>query len=132
MAFTPLLLVLAEKVLLPRVGTRQSAVRAADVIGEENPVIIAGFGRFGNVVGRLLSANGVDTTVLEVDSDRVEVLRRLGLKVFYGDATRLELLHAAGADEARLLVIALDDPAKNQLLVELAGKHFPHLKLLVR
>ena len=132
MALTPLLLLVAEKVLLPRVGTKETEAGPADTIDEENTVIIAGFGRFGNSVGRLLQANGVSTTVLDVDSDRVELLRKLGLKVFYGDATRLDLLHAAGADNAKLLVVAIDEPAKILEMVETARKHFPHLKILAR
>ncbi len=132
MALTPLLLMVAEKLLLPRVGTRERPERPADAIDEENPVIIAGFGRFGNTVGRLLWANGVRVTVLDADSDRVDLLRKLGLEVFYGDATRLDLLHAAGADQAKLLVVALDEPARNLQLVETAKKHFPHLTVLAR
>jgi monovalent cation:H+ antiporter-2, CPA2 family len=132
MAATPLLMLFGERVVLPRVGTRESGDREADRIDERSPVIVAGFGRFGSTVGRLLKANGVATTVLDNDSDRVELLRRLGLKVFYGDATRLDLLRAAGADHARLLVLALDIPEKNLELVETARKHFPHLRILAR
>ena len=132
MAATPLLMLLNERVLLPRVGTRVRASREADRIDEHGHVIVAGFGRFGSTVGRLLKANGVSTTVLDNDSDRVELLRKLGLKVFYGDATRPDLLHSAGAERARLLVLALDSPEKNLELVATARKHFPHLKVLAR
>jgi monovalent cation:proton antiporter-2 (CPA2) family protein len=132
MAATPLLMAFGERVVLPRVGTRERQEREADRIDERSPVIVAGFGRFGSTVGRMLKANGVATTVLDNDSDRVELLRRLGLKVFYGDATRLDLLHAAGADDARLLVLALDSPEKNLQLVETAKQHFPHLRILAR
>ncbi|MDA8018830.1 MAG: glutathione-regulated potassium-efflux system protein KefC [Thermoanaerobaculia bacterium] len=136
MALTPLLLVLAEKVLLPRVGTKESVARPADEISSDSHndqrAIIAGFGRFGNIVGRLLRANGVKPTVLDNNSDRVDVLRKLGLEVFYGDATRLDLLHAAGAEEAKLMVVALESQEQNLELVETARKHFPHLTLLVR
>lgn len=132
MACTPVLLLLAERVILPRIGTREEEASQPDTIDEENPVIIAGFGRFGNSVGRLLRANGVSTTVLDFDSDRVELLRKLGLKVFYGDATRLDLLHAAGAERAKLLVLAIDQPDKILELVETVRKHFPHLKILAR
>ncbi|MEM9554729.1 MAG: monovalent cation:proton antiporter-2 (CPA2) family protein [Acidobacteriota bacterium] len=131
MATTPLLLVLAERFVLPRLGTRESE-QAADTIDEENAVIIAGFSGFGNTVGRLLRAQGVEATVLDHDSDRVDLVRSLGLKVFYGDATRVDLLHAAGADSARLLVAALDEPADNLRLVEAARKHFPQLEILCR
>ncbi|HSD66480.1 MAG TPA: monovalent cation:proton antiporter-2 (CPA2) family protein, partial [Vicinamibacteria bacterium] len=132
MAATPLLMAFGERVVLPRVGTRKRDEREADRIDERSPVIVAGFGRFGSTVGRLLKANGVATTVLDNDSDRVEVLRRLGLKVFYGDATRHDLLLAAGAEHARLLVLALDSPEKNLALVETARQHFPHLRILAR
>ncbi len=83
-------------------------------------------------VGRLLRANGVGTTVLEIDSDRVDLLRKLGLRVFYGDATRHDLLRAAGADEATLLILALDDPVKVREMVETARVHFPRLTILAR
>ena len=132
MASTPLLTLLNEKLILPRVGTRERQEREADTVDEENPVIIAGFGRFGNIVGRMLRANGAHATVLDLDSDNVEVLRKLGIKVFYGDASRLDLLRAAGAQNARLLVLALDDPSKNLELVKTTAKHFPHLTILAR
>lgn len=132
MALTPLLLIIVEKLLLPRVGTVERVARDADHFDEDKPVIVAGFGRFGNTVGRLLRANGVGTTVLDLDSDRVELLRKLGLEVFYGDATRLDLLRAAGAEEASLLILAIDDPKKILEMVETANKHFPQLKILAR
>jgi len=132
MALTPLLFLANERLLQPRLGTKTRGERAPDAIHEDNPVIIAGFGRFGHVVGRLLRANGVGATVLDLDSDRVDLLRRVGLQVFYGDATRLELLRSAGAARAKLLVLALDSPEKNLELVHLAKKHFPHLTVLAR
>ena len=95
-------------------------------------MIIAGFGRFGPIVGRLLRASGVTTTVLDIDSDHVDLLRRMGLKVYYGDATRHDLLEIAGAGRARLLVIALDTPEKTMTLVQTAQKHFPQLTILAR
>jgi len=132
MALTPLLLLFNERVVQPNVGTRASEERQADVVGEENPVIIAGFGNFGSVVGRLLSANGISATVLEFDSDRVDMLRRLGLKVFYGDASRYDLLESAGAKDARMLIVAIDDAEKTLELVKTVRKHFPNLKVLAR
>ncbi len=132
MAATPLVMLFNEKVVQPRFGCRESEEREADTVDEENPVIIAGFGSFGSVVGRLLRANGVGTTVLDLDSDRVDLLRKLGLKVFYGDATRADLLAAAGARQARLIVLALDSPEKSLELVETLHKHFPHLEILAR
>ncbi len=132
MAVTPLLMLLNERLVQPRFGTREREKGEADAIDEHNPVIIAGFGRFGSVVGRLLRANGVGTTVLEYDSDHVEVLRKLGLKVFYGDASRHDLLRAAGAEQARLMILALDDHERTLGLVRTIKKNFPHLTLLAR
>ncbi len=132
MAATPVLMTLNEKLLQPRFGTLESAERPADEIDEQNPVIIAGFGEFGSIVGRLLLANGVGTTVLDIDSDRVDLLRKLGLKVFYGDASREDLLRSAGAEQARLLIVALDSGEKCAELVATARRLFPHLTLLTR
>jgi monovalent cation:proton antiporter-2 (CPA2) family protein len=132
MAATPLLILLAERAVLPRVGAKETSARRADAIHEENPVIIAGFGRFGHIVGRLLTANGVGTTVLDVDSDQVELLRKLGLKVFYGDASRLDLLRAAGAAKARIFVVAVDGQEKALEIVRTVKTHFPHLTILAR
>ena len=132
MALTPLLMLINERLLLPRLGTLESADRPADEIDHESRVIIAGFGRFGNVVGRFLRANGIWPVVLDLDSDNVEILRKIGLQVFYGDATRLDLLRAAGAAEARLLIVALDEPEKTRELIETARKHFPNLTIMAR
>ncbi len=132
MAMTPIVIALNEKLILPRFGTKEKDDREPDLIDEENPVVIAGFDKFGNIIGRLLKANGINTTVLDFDSDRVEVLRKLGLKVYYGDASRHDLLLTAGADKAKIIVIAFDDPEKNLSLVSTVQKHFPHLKIVVR
>ena len=132
MALTPLLMLVNERLVQPRFGTLEKDQPEADVIDESNPVIIAGYGRVGTIIGRLLRVSGIAATVLEVDSDQVELLRKLGHKVFYGDASRLDLLRSAGADSARVLVIALDDPDRILELVQTAQKHFPHLKVLSR
>jgi monovalent cation:proton antiporter-2 (CPA2) family protein len=132
MAITPLLMLINERLVQPRFGTRETVEREPDEIDEVNPVIIAGYGRVGTIIGRMLRANGFGVTVLEIDSDHVELLRKFGQKVFYGDASRLDLLRAAGAQSARVLVVALDDPDRILGLVETARKHFPHLKILSR
>lgn len=132
MAATPLIMLLNEKFLQPIFGTKESDEREADDIEEKNKVIIAGFDKFGNIVGRLLRANGVHATLLDNDSDRVDVLRKLGFKVYYGDATRHDLLHSAGASHANILVAALDSPERNIALIETALKHFPQLKIYAR
>ncbi|MEQ1515358.1 MAG: glutathione-regulated potassium-efflux system protein KefC [Usitatibacteraceae bacterium] len=105
----------------------------ADVIDEKDaPVIIAGFGRFGQIVGRLLLANGARAVVLDHDPDQIELLRKFGTKVFYGDATRLDLLHAAGAKNATLLVNAIDYVEDNLKLTDIVREHFPTLKIVAR
>jgi monovalent cation:proton antiporter-2 (CPA2) family protein len=132
MALTPLLMLVNEKLLQPRFGTREREEREPDAIESRSPVIIAGFGRFGHIVGRLLLANGVRATVLDVDSDQVDMLRKLGLEVYYGDACRPELLEAAGAQDARMFVVAVDDPGRARDIVETVRRHFPHLEILAR
>jgi voltage-gated potassium channel Kch len=132
MALTPVLLILNQR-FVQRRYQEQVEEREADKIDEhDNPVIIVGFGRFGQVVGRLLHAHGIGTTVLDNDAGHIDVLRKFGYKVFYGDADRLDLLYAAGAHKAKLLVVAVGNPSKSLAVCELAQKHFPQLKLLVR
>jgi voltage-gated potassium channel Kch len=132
MALTPLVFLLNERVIQSRLGPSAAPEREADPIEEKNPVIIAGFGRYGNIVGRFLRANDIGTTVLDFDADRVETLRQLGLRVYYGDASRYDLLHAAGASQAKVIIIALDSSERALELVELVRRHFPHLRILVR
>jgi len=131
MTFTPLLMLLNEKLIQPRFGTKESEV-VDDEMQEEEKVIIAGFGRFGSTIGRFLQANGVNSTYLDLDPDNVDLLRKLGLHVFYGDASRKDLLHAAGAAEADLLIVAVDEPEKTKEIVRTAKKHFPNLKIIAR
>jgi glutathione-regulated potassium-efflux system ancillary protein KefC len=95
-------------------------------------VIIAGFGRFGQIVGRLLKANGVKLTVLDHDPDQIDLLRKFGNKVFYGDVTRVDLLHAAGAASARALVVAIDDIDDSLKLVDAVRREFPELTIMAR
>jgi voltage-gated potassium channel Kch len=132
MAAAPLLLMINDKLVLPRFHTSRPE-RAPDLIDEhDNPVILAGFGRFGHIVGRLLRANGFGTTVLDHDADQVETLRRFGLNSFYGDASRVDLLVAAGADRAKLFILAIEDEAKSLQIIELVQRHFPRLQILAR
>ena len=128
MATTPLLLFAHERF----VGRHARAERESDAVTPEGPVIIAGFGRFGQIVGRLLLANGVRAVVLDHDPDQVDTLRKFGYRVFYGDATRLDLLEAAGARSARLLVNAIDDVQASLALVDRVRANFPTLEILSR
>jgi len=132
MALTPLLMLANERLIQPRVGTRETAPNEPDHMDESDPVIIAGYGRFGTIIGRMLRANGIDVTVLDLDSDHVEMLRSLGQKVYYGDASRLDLLRAAGADTARVLVVAVDDPERILEISEIARANFPNLTVVTR
>jgi glutathione-regulated potassium-efflux system ancillary protein KefC len=132
MLLTPLALLLADKWLLPRLAHQQGP-RLPEIDEPQNEaVIIAGFGRYGQIVGRLLLANGIQPTVLDHDSEAVEGVRRFGWRAFYGDATRLDLLRMAGAGEARALVIAIDDVEQSLALVDLARERFPNLTLVAR
>jgi len=132
MTATPLLLLINERVILPRFGTREKVETASDEIDLLSPVIIAGFGDFGSTIGRFLRANGIQTTILDNDSDRVDLLRKMGFRVFYGDATRIEILKAAGADQARILIAAIGSPGINADLMEKARNLFPHLTIMAR
>lgn len=130
MAAAPFLLLVYQRWLAPRYT---AAAPAADEIPlQESPVIIAGFGRFGQIVGRLLLANGIAATVLDHDPDQIAMLRRFGIQVFYGDATRLDLLEAAGIAKARLLVVALDDVDASLRLVETVREHYPQVTVVAR
>ena len=134
MGLTPLLMLFNEKVVQPKLGhcSETPPGQLPDTIEEKNPVIIAGFGNFGNVVGRFLRAHNIGATILDNDSDRVALLRRMGFKVYYGDASRYDLLKAAGADTAKLIVITIEPPAKRLEMIETIKKHFPNLRMLVR
>ena len=129
MALTPLLVLAHDKLCASRVRKE----RADDTIEEQDGrVIIAGFGRYGQIVGRMLIANGVRPTVLDHDPDQIDMLRRFDYQVFYGDATRLDLLEAAGAPKARLLVVAIDDVDDSLKLVDAVRESFPQLPIVAR
>ncbi len=129
MAATPLLLVLLNRLECAETASEQEA----DVIDDQHPsVIIAGFGRFGQIAGRLLLASGVPVVVLDHDPDHIEILRKFGTQVFYGDATREDLLRSAGAEKASVLINAIDDPDVSLLLTEMVHEHFPDLHIIAR
>jgi CPA2 family monovalent cation:H+ antiporter-2 len=134
MTMTPLLLLLNERVIDPYFGIKEKlkTIKEPDEILEKNEVILVGFGHFGSTIGRFLRANGVGATILDNDSDRVELLRKMGFKVYYGDATRVDLLRSAGAENAKLFIAAIDHPEVNQELVRTVRKHFPHLEIMAR
>lgn len=132
MLTTPFLLLIHEHVITPRYMNIDRPMEADVIEDEDNPVIIAGFGRFGRTVGRLLHANGIPTTILDHDPDQIEAIRKFGYKVYYGDSSRNGVLAAAGADRAKLLIITIDDAEVALNIIEQAQKHFPHLIILTR
>ncbi len=133
MLITPVLLLFNDLVLIPFVGVKEkSDEQKADNIDKHHEIIIAGFGHFGSTIGRFLRANKIKATILDNDSDRVELLRKMGFEVYYGDATRLDLLQAAGAEKAKILIASIDDLTTNQLLIQTVKKHFPHIQILAR
>ncbi len=132
MLLTPLLLLVADRWWVPRLA-RHGAPKPAEISEPQAaPVIIAGFGRYGQGVGRLLNASGLSATVLDHDAEQVETVRRFGWPVFYGDATRLDLLRTAGAAQARVLVLAIDDMEQSLKVAEMVREHFPQLQVVAR
>jgi glutathione-regulated potassium-efflux system ancillary protein KefC len=132
MLLTPLALLGIDRLVTPRLAAQSGAKLAEIDEPQQAAVIIAGFGRYGQVVSRLLLANGIAPTVLDHDSEQIEVVRRFGWRAFYGDATRLDLLRVAGAERARVLVVAIDDIEQSLALVDLAREHFPQLTIVAR
>ena len=132
MLISPLLLVAVDKLLLPRYANGSKARLTEISEPQHAQVIIAGFGRYGQIIGRMLLAQGIAPTVLEHDADMVESVRSFGYRVFYGDATRLDLLRTAGAASGQILVVAVDDVEQSLAIVDLAKEHFPHLQIVAR
>lgn len=132
MALTPILAMLNERLVLPRVGTKETEKRAIDHIAKQHKVILVGFGHFGSTVGRFLRSHGIEATILDFDSNRVDFLRKMGFEVHYGDATRMDLLESAGIADAKMLISALDHPSTTRKLVEMVKKKYPNLEMLVR
>ena len=132
LALTPALLQLSDRLLVPRLARRTVPEDAQLTEAQTAPIIIAGFGRYGQIVGRMLFANGLEATVLDHDAEIIESLRPFGWRVFYGDATRLDLLRTAGAATARVLVVAVDDDEQSIEIVSLAREHFPQLQIVAR
>ena len=130
MLLTPLLFIAYDRFVIPRYLSRQS--REPDQIDERGTVIIAGAGRFGGIVNRMLSSAGYKTVVVDHHAEFLDQLRAFGIKVFFGDATRPELLHAAGIEEARMLVIAIDNREKATELVRYMVENHPDVYLVVR
>ncbi len=132
MLLSPLVLVVVDRWVLPRFAGRKGPALEEIAEPQSAPVIIAGYGRYGQIVGRVLLAEGIPATVLDHDADMVEAARSFGYRVFFGDATRLDLLRTAGAGTARVLVVAVDDVEQSLAIVDLAREHFPTLPIVAR
>ena len=131
MAATPVLFALSERFLVPRL--QPPSDRTFEPIEDDGaPVIICGFGRVGQIVGRVLRMRGIAFTALEQDAEQLDVVRRFGQRVFYGNPTRLEVLRAAGAEHARLLVVTLGEMEAALEVIDVARRHFPNLKIVAR
>ena len=131
MLLTPLLLVLADRWWAAHLGAHKT--RHAELSEPQSaPVIIAGLGRYGQIIGRLLYANGITPTVLDHDAEQIEALRRFGWLAHYGDATRLDLMRVAGAAQARVLVLAIDDVDQSVAVARMVREHFPSLQIVAR
>jgi monovalent cation:proton antiporter-2 (CPA2) family protein len=131
MALTPFLMTIDSKLVQPRfIRPKQS--RAPDVIPETTDVLVIGFGRFGNIVGRFLKANGIPTTILDFDAEQIDTFCKLGLTAYYGDASRLDILRTAGASRAKVILVMIDSEESTLRIVDLARGHFPQAKLFVR
>ncbi len=129
---TPVLFSGSERLLIPRLMPKRET-RPADRIEPANiPVIICGFGRMGQIIGRVLSVQRIAYTALDSNAQRIETVRRFGPKIYFGDPTRLELLRSAGAARAKILVITLDDREDILTLAAMARREFPHLTIIAR
>ncbi|SEG23913.1 monovalent cation:proton antiporter-2 (CPA2) family protein [Vibrio hangzhouensis] len=131
MFFTPGLFILFDKVILPRFE-QASNEREADTVDEKGSVLIAGIGRFGQIINRLLVANDVKTVVLDIRAEQVDLMRQIETKAFFGDATKPDILHTAGIEEVKLLVIAIDNKESSVELVKYVKHTYPHVKILTR
>jgi glutathione-regulated potassium-efflux system ancillary protein KefC len=132
MLVTPLLLIINDRFVQPMFIKVQKDHEPDEMAGQDNPVLIAGFGRFGVVIGRFLLANGIGATILDANPDNIRFLRKFGFKVYYGDANRADLLDAAGADSAKVIIVAVDDREQINHIVEQVQRKYPHLKVYAR
>ncbi|MGO2581398.1 MAG: monovalent cation:proton antiporter-2 (CPA2) family protein, partial [Halomonas sp.] len=132
MFLTPLLFIVYDRLVLPYYRTASNDDREADMIEEEAPVIVAGVGRFGQIICRLLRANNIPIVALDHEIEQIENLRKINIKSYFGDATRSDLLETAGIENARLIVIAIDDPDRAVQMVKHVKQFYPKLWVLAR
>lgn len=131
MLATPFMMLFYHRFVVPKFMSVIKE-RKYDPISEKNGIILAGYGRFGQIIGRLLNGENIKVTVLEKNPEQIELLRKFGYTGYFGDANRVDLLRSAGADTAKLLIVAVGNPEANLEIVRLAKQEFPHLKIYVR
>ena len=132
MLISPLLRVAIDTLLLPRYADSKRPPMKEISEQQQAPVVIAGFGRYGQIVGRMLLAQGISATVLDHDAEMIETVRTFGYRVFYGDAARLDLLRTAGAGSAKILVLSVDDVEQSLKIVDVVRENFPQLQIVAR
>jgi voltage-gated potassium channel Kch len=132
MVISPLLLIFNDKALSPILSRWQNKLEYDTIYGDDNPVIIAGFGRFGLVVGRLLLANGINVTIIDSNPTNVEVLRKFGFKLYYGDVTRPEVIENAGIKMAKMVILSMAEYDEALKVASYLRKNYPHIKVLAR
>ncbi len=132
MSMTPIVSMINERLILPKIGTKESITRPLDHIAKSQKIILVGFGHFGSTVGRFLRSHGVEATILDHDSNRVDFLRKMGFEVYYGDASRMDLLESAGIADAKILICAIDNPSITKKISKLVKSKYPHVELMIR
>ncbi|GAL61702.1 putative glutathione-regulated potassium-efflux system protein KefB [Algibacter lectus] len=132
MSLTPIIGIINERFILPRIGTKESVKRPMDHIAKTQKIILVGFGHFGSTIGRFLRSHGVEATILDHDSNRVDFLRKMGFEVYYGDATRLDLLESAGIAEAKIVICATNKISVSKAIGKIIKEKYPHVEFMIR
>ncbi|WP_308992743.1 monovalent cation:proton antiporter-2 (CPA2) family protein [Mariniflexile litorale] len=132
MSLTPIISMMNERIILPKMGTKESITRPMDHIAKTHKIILVGFGHFGSTIGRFLRSHGVEATILDHDSNRVDFLRKMGFEVYYGDATRLDLLESAGIAEAKIVICATNKLTVSKAISNIIKDKYPHVELMIR
>ncbi|WP_452232227.1 monovalent cation:proton antiporter-2 (CPA2) family protein [Lacinutrix sp. MEBiC02595] len=132
MSLTPIIGIFNERFILPKIGTKESIKRPMDHIAKSQKIILVGFGHFGSTIGRFMRSHGVEATILDHDSNRVDFLRKMGFEVYYGDATRLDLLESAGIAEAKIIICATNKISVSKAISKIVKEKYPHVELMIR
>ena len=132
MSLTPIIGIINERFILPKIGTKESVKRPMDHIAKSQKIILVGFGHFGSTIGRFLRSHGVEATILDHDSNRVDFLRKMGFEVYYGDATRLDLLESAGIAEAKIIICATNKISVSKAISKIVKEKYPQVEIMFR